>query len=247
MQELQMRMEDQRNSQAERLAAQKEMRQMQMDFQRQNQQLIAANRPERQAQIIQTEQGPMQFIGGQAVPIMGPGGVPVKGTAASDKPLNESQANAAMYGLRMTEADKVLRGLESKGVKDTGKIATGVAGTVGAIPLIGESLRGGAENVFNVLPSALGGLSEEQQQTKQARTNFITAVLRKESGASISPTEFATAEKNYFPAAGDSPAVIAQKQAARQQALQGIGMAAGPGAKAFAPANQGAKPTSSGW
>lgn len=251
MDELKMRLEDQQRSQTERLAAQKELRELMINAQKENRQLMASLRPERQAQIIQTDAGPMQFVNGQAVPIMGPGGVPVKGAGAADKTLNESQANATMYGLRMAEADKVLRGLEGKGVTDTGKIATGVAGTVGAIPLVGESLRGGAENVFNVLPSALGGLSEEQQQTKQARTNFITAVLRKESGASISPTEFATAEKNYFPAAGDSPTVIAQKQAARQQALQGISAAAGPGAQKFAPAQTPAggtrAPTSSGW
>jgi len=46
-------------------------------------QLTAANRPERQAQIIQTEQGPMQLVNGQAVPIMGVGGVPVKGGSAN--------------------------------------------------------------------------------------------------------------------------------------------------------------------
>jgi hypothetical protein len=56
-------------------------------------------------------------------------------------------------------------------------------------------------------------------------------VLRKESGAAISPGEFITAEKLYFPAPGDTPQIVRQKQAARQQAIAGIKAQAGPGAK----------------
>ena len=97
--------------------------------------------------------------------------------------------------------------------------------------LIGESLARGTDNIFNVLPTFLGGLNEDQQKVVQARVNFITAVLRKESGASISPTEFATAEKNYFPAPGDSEAIVKQKQQARDMAIKAMKIQAGPGAK----------------
>lgn len=81
MQELQMRMEDSRASQAERLAAQKEMREMQIQAQKDTQRMIAASRPapERNAQIIQTENGPMRLVDGQAVPIIGADGKAVKG------------------------------------------------------------------------------------------------------------------------------------------------------------------------
>jgi hypothetical protein len=158
------------------------------------------------------------------------GGV-VKVEGLGNKPLNESQGNATMFGLRMAEADKLLKPLENSGVKDTGKLRAGVSGTLGAIPLIGDSLRGGSDNVFNVLPSIMGGLNQDQQATLNARVNFITAVLRKESGAAISPGEFITAEKLYFPAPGDPPQIVQQKQAARQQAITGIKAQAGPGAK----------------
>lgn len=144
--------------------------------------------------------------------------------------LTEGQAGATNFGIRMSEADKILSGLEGKGVKDTGLIRTGVSGIAGTVPLIGESLGKGVDNVFNVLPSIMGGLSREQQQIMQARVNFVTAVLRKESGASISPSEFATAEKTYFPAAGDDPETIRQKQQARQTAIRGMKIQAGPGA-----------------
>ena len=150
--------------------------------------------------------------------------------SAAPKPLNESQGASVAYGMRMAQADKTLKKIEDTGLKDTGLIRSGVSGTVGMVPLIGESLSAGVDNVFNVLPGIMGGLSPEQQKTLQARINFITAVLRKESGASISPTEFATAEKNYFPAPGDSADVIKQKQETRQTAIKAMKVQAGPGA-----------------
>lgn len=48
-------------------------------------------------------------------------------------------------------------------------------------------------NVPNVLKSG------DQQSLEANKQNFITAVLRQESGAAISPTEFAKEEKKYFP------------------------------------------------
>ena len=43
----------------------------------------------------------------------------------------------------------------------------------------------------------------------------MNAVLRQESGAAISPTEFDSAQKQYFPQSGDSQQVITQKAANR--------------------------------
>jgi hypothetical protein len=87
----------------------------------------------------------------------------------------------------------------------------------------------GVESSMNVLPSALGGPSSGQQQVDAARKNFITAVLRKESGAAISPTEFATEAKKYFPQPGDSNETIAQKRNARETAIKAMEIQAGPG------------------
>jgi hypothetical protein len=55
----------------------------------------------------------------------------------------------------------------------------------------------------------------EEQMYAQARLDFISAILRRESGAAISAGEFVTEEKRYFPMPGDSPQVIAQKRQAR--------------------------------
>ena len=145
--------------------------------------------------------------------------------------LTESQGAAVAYGLRMKEANSILTPLEKVGVKGTGVISNTVGGVLGLTPLIGDKLENATGSMFNALPQILGGLSPEQQQVAQARINFITALLRKESGASISPSEFATAEKNYFPKPGDDAKVVAQKQKARELAIQTMEQQAGQGAK----------------
>ena len=144
------------------------------------------------------------------------------------KPLNEAQGNATAYGMRMAEANKIITDLEKKGVTNTGAIRSAISGTVGLTPFVGEKLGEGVSAMMNPLPGFMGGPSSEQQQVDQARRNFITAVLRKESGAAISPAEFSNEEKKYFPQAGDTADVIAQKQAARNLAIQAMTVQAGP-------------------
>lgn len=165
----------------------------------------------------------------QQVPAAAPAaGTPLRGKGTA---LTETQSNATAFGMRMKEANSILTSLEKAGVKNTGLIS-GVAGSiVGVVPLIGDKLTGMTESVFNVLPQIMGGLSPEQQQVAQARLNFITANLRKESGATLLPSEFITEEKKYFPKPGDDATVIAQKQKARNLALKAMEIQAGPGAK----------------
>ena len=162
-----------------------------------------------------------------------PTGAPVAGAPLRGKgtALTESQGNATAYGMRMKEANAILEPLEKAGKTNTGLISGAVGGAAGLIPFIGEKLEGVSGSVFNALPQVLGGLSPEQQKVAQARINFITAILRKESGAAIGASEFATAEKNYFPKPGDDAATIAQKQAARKTAIRAMEIQAGPGAK----------------
>ena len=138
--------------------------------------------------------------------------------SAEAKPLNEGQANATAFGLRMKEADSILEDLAKKGVLK-GAVVEGV-------PFVGGALG-------QALPSALGGTSAAQQQVNQAKSNFITAVLRKESGAVISDSEFDREDKKYFPQINDNPEVIKQKAKARKLAIQAIEVQAGPGAKSI--------------
>ena len=76
----------------------------------------------------------------------------------------------------------------------------------------------------NSLPLAIraSALSDSGQQYLAAKMNFITAVLRKESGAAISDTEFANEDLKYFPQPGESAAVIEQKRIARKTAIESM-------------------------
>ena len=60
---------------------------------------------------------------------------------------------------------------------------------------------------------------EIAQSYEQAKKEFITAVLRRESGAAIGKDEYKQYGQIYFPAANDSPLVIEQKRKSRELQL----------------------------
>jgi hypothetical protein len=87
----------------------------------------------------------------------------------------------------------------------------------------------------NWIPDVLENylVGEDFQKFDQARRDFINAQLRRESGAVISPEEFANAAQQYFPQPGDSPEVLEQKRRNRQTVIDGMVRDAGP---TYAPA-----------
>jgi hypothetical protein len=179
-------------------------------------------------QVVETENGPMlvNTRTGQAQPIMA-GGQAIAG----GKPLTESQGNATAFGMRAKEANKIVSALEDAGTTNTGIIRSAIGGTVGMAPFVGGKMEQGVQSAMNALPTYAGGPNQMQQQTDQGRRNFISAVLRKESGAAIPPDEYANEEKKYFPQVGDGSKVIEQKRKARELAIQALEIQAGPGAK----------------
>jgi hypothetical protein len=76
-----------------------------------------------------------------------------------------------------------------------------------------------------IIPESLS--SEKWKMQTQAERNFVNAVLRRESGAAISPSEFSNAEQQYFPRAGDTPEVLKQKKANRELVMQSLTREAG--------------------
>lgn len=121
--------------------------------------------------------------------------------------LTEAEGrNAGFYG-RGAKAHQVISGLEEQGTSLWNK-------TMQAIP-------GGLGNY---------GLDAKAQQYDQAQRDFINAVLRRESGAVISPEEFDNAKKQYFPQPGDTPEVIAQKRVNRETTIRGLEVSSGQGA-----------------
>lgn len=129
--------------------------------------------------------------------------------AEGEKPLNDAQSKALLFGSRMQEADKTIGKLVASGTKTPSLIKQAAE----SVPGVGGAL-GMAANATVA--------SDEQQQLEQAQRDFINATLRRESGAVISEAEFDNARRQYFPQVGDSNAVIAQKAKNRKLATQGI-------------------------
>lgn len=110
------------------------------------------------------------------------------------KPQNANQATAQSYGNRLNESNIVLD-----------QLAGNFTGAT-----IGNALSGITPNFLK---------SGDRKALEQAENNFLTAVLRRESGASISPSEFDTAAKIYFPQVGDTQANIEQKAQTRNTVI----------------------------
>jgi hypothetical protein len=178
-------------------------------------------------QVVERDDGTflIDTRSGQARPVLGPGNQPLMG---GGKPLTEAQGNAVAFGARAIEANRIATDLEKQGFRNTGAIRTAVGGVAGMTPFIGEQLEQGVRSTFNVAPTFLGGTNEQQQQVEQARRNFVSAVLRKESGAAIGVDEYKNEERKYFPQAGDTDKVIQQKQKARELAIKALEAQAGP-------------------
>lgn len=173
-----------------------------------------------QIQIVTGEDGSVQLVDkstGLARPAVGMDGRPVQ---SGGKPLNEGQAKANLFGARMAEAHKALTELESSGTPRPGTIK-GIAEGAGRVLGLGTDTFGGT--LADIAGSATNWTqSAAQQRVEQARRDFINAVLRRESGAAIAASEFANADRQYFPQPGDSDAVVAQKQRNRLLAIQGL-------------------------
>lgn len=80
--------------------------------------------------------------------------------------------------------------------------------------------------------------SENVKKQENAQRAFINAILRKESGAAIAPSEFENYAKEYFPQAGDTEEVLAQKSNNRSIAIRSL-KAEGRNASRFIEPDQG--------
>ena len=71
--------------------------------------------------------------------------------------------------------------------------------------------------------------SPDFQRLDAAKRDWISAVLRLESGAAIAASEFDNYDKAYFPQVGDSAAVLSQKRTTRNLIAQTLKVQAGKG------------------
>jgi hypothetical protein len=130
-------------------------------------------------------------------------------SVVTGKPLTQTELQSQTFANRLNEANSIISRLESK-------FTSANLGNV----LSKTSIFG-----FDLLPEAFK--SEDRKLIEQAQRNFINAVLRKESGAAISDSEFNNAEKQYFPQIGDTEKVLEQKKKNRQTVIDGMMLAGG--------------------
>jgi len=145
----------------------------------------------------------------------------MKGGPGSKAPNND-QTNAAGFAERMVNSSAELSKLEGSGYDPT-NFRDRSGASIGGY--LGNSLT-----------------SDQGQQYRQAATNWVRANLRKESGAAIGKDEMDQEIENYFPKAGDSPTVVAQKAANRKIVEQNMIRSAGPAWTGATPAADIAAP-----
>lgn len=155
------------------------------------------------------------------------------------KSFSDGNLASAGFGNRMVESGNIIDGLsENAGGGMTG-ILGGIAQALDILPLgdFGTSLG-------EVMVQA--GATPDQQQYMNAAENWLSANLRKESGAVISPSEMAKEYKKYFPMPTDSGAVKEQKAKLRKVTEKGIiGQSAGAYQKLFGKKGQALQESSS--
>lgn len=112
------------------------------------------------------------------------------GTGVSSKPLSGNEGKATGFYMRANNSNQIITELEETGT-DLGQF------------------------ILGKIPMTNFARSPEFQRLDAAKRDWISAVLRLESGAAIADTEFENYDMAYFPQVGDSPAVLDQKRKSR--------------------------------
>jgi hypothetical protein len=151
--------------------------------------------------------------GGETPPIgMTPEQARQAGYRVRQNPPTDTQSVSAGFYSRMAEANAQMdQNLE-------GILASGIEKARADVPLIGNYTASDAYQVANNL-----------------MLDFVTANLRKESGAALGKEETEREFKKYFPQPGDGPKNIERKRQARQLAIESMRLNAGRAAQGRQP------------
>lgn len=126
--------------------------------------------------------------------------------------LTEFQGKATNFGIQMAGSANEMAAVEKAGfdpASTKNQALLGIAGTK-----LGNTL-----------------VSPEVQRYKQGMDNFTENYIRFKSGANVPMHEIEKDLKNMMPEVGDTKDKLEQKQRARERALQGMAISAGPGVK----------------
>jgi len=134
--------------------------------------------------------------------------------------LTEQQGKDLQYHDRANAANGELAtngmALTSAAIGERGSSRALTDAFVRGVPLLGGT------SLANSL------VSNERQLAEQAGREFVNSILRKDSGAALTPDEISTYGVTYLPQVGDGEAVLKQKEQARSRAVEGIKKGLGP-------------------
>lgn len=145
---------------------------------------------------------PMNPPSGMTVESDGEGGFRMTqgpGVANSSKPLNESQSKNVIY-------------------------ATRAEGALSQLDQVADALTSRTDQAAGAVPLGLGrGYQDPKYQVaQQAADEFLTAILRKDTGAAITREEQQIYGDTYLPRPGDSPELLQQKAQSRARAVEAL-------------------------
>jgi hypothetical protein len=132
-------------------------------------------------------------------------------------PKEKTNLGIGISGEKITDAQRTLSGYTSR-VKQAEPTLKSLETSISGMNLVSFEAQ-------IKLPAAMQ--SAEIQQYMQAARNFINAVLRRESGAVISPSEFSEARQQYLPQPGDKPATLQLKENNRNNIFENYKNGAG--------------------
>jgi YD repeat-containing protein len=165
------------------------------------------------------------------VPAAPMAGTPLRGKGTA---MTQEQQKSAMFGASMLQAQNVIQDVASRGTYKAAVVPGVLEGLVRLAPLgIGDAAANAVESAFRSDPTGLVGPNVDQQKLAQAQVAFATSYLRSTSGAAFGPSEVANTIKEFFPLRGEGDAVIKQKEAARNRAVEGMAMGANTAGRAY--------------
>lgn len=94
----------------------------------------------------------------------------------------------------------------------------------GADAPISDTLTSRVQGALGAVPLGMGrGFQDPNYQVAEnAGTNFLLAILRKDTGAAVTPSEEGMYGRIFLPRPGDSVELLAQKRQAREMAIAGL-------------------------
>jgi hypothetical protein len=144
-----------------------------------------------------------------------------------DTPKGMTIESDGQGGFRMVQGDAAMTGnvkpfTEGQG-KDIG-FATRAESALGVLDPVANKLTERGDQALGFVPWGLGrGWQEaDYQLAEQAGREFMIAILRKDTGAAVTPSEEQMYGEVYLPRPGDQPGLLERKEKARKVAVVGL-------------------------